>query len=444
MSYNNKIITKPVSIADVQNALGLSANDVGTLCTSANINKFAKWKPFSSQGQSLNGLVSPQDSKDVRQNHRYGLTVYDTGLSVDGSDAKTAQDFGEALWGDVVRKGAPFQDGIFYSRPKGNIGSPYRLTDFVNCDNAAQGYSQTAYLHNYLPEVGSIYLNFPTERVEEFSFPTEDQDLTTNPNDEGESSSDVWNNYFAKGESGILALEDKYMPNDVCLLSLLALCGAVDADETLYNRGIAFFYASSDDSETVKAWVFINTIPWDSDVNREGSQMKDMNDTLALSTAEEPVTLHFCEFLTPSSTVEGLLSNHVFTIIPDAVGKIKVTGIQNTPTQDPVAVIDGAIYAPAPADNNRHAVEFSFSITFDKSHNDISKWMVGVELSGYVSQSYTLSSLKKEQGLTYFGQYILSDEEYANISGKSITLTVTATENTTHKTSTYSTTETVS
>jgi hypothetical protein len=48
MGYSNGIITAPVSIYDVQRAIGASSPDLGTLCRHANINKWAKYKPVRS------------------------------------------------------------------------------------------------------------------------------------------------------------------------------------------------------------------------------------------------------------------------------------------------------------------------------------------------------------------------------------------------------------
>ena len=39
------IITAPVSMNDIQRALGVASTDLGTLCSHANINKWAKYKP---------------------------------------------------------------------------------------------------------------------------------------------------------------------------------------------------------------------------------------------------------------------------------------------------------------------------------------------------------------------------------------------------------------
>ena len=46
MSIQNGVITAPVSIADVKQALGLASNDLGTLCTSNRVNMWSKKKPI--------------------------------------------------------------------------------------------------------------------------------------------------------------------------------------------------------------------------------------------------------------------------------------------------------------------------------------------------------------------------------------------------------------
>ena len=49
MAYNNYVITRPVvndtNGGDIQRALGTTSGDLATLCTHANINMFAKYKP---------------------------------------------------------------------------------------------------------------------------------------------------------------------------------------------------------------------------------------------------------------------------------------------------------------------------------------------------------------------------------------------------------------
>lgn len=45
MGYSNGIVTKPVTTKDIGQAIGSASRQVGVLCTDANINKWAKYKP---------------------------------------------------------------------------------------------------------------------------------------------------------------------------------------------------------------------------------------------------------------------------------------------------------------------------------------------------------------------------------------------------------------
>jgi len=49
MAYDSssQIVSAPVSIYDVQRALGKSSGDLGTLCQSSSINQWSKYKPVS-------------------------------------------------------------------------------------------------------------------------------------------------------------------------------------------------------------------------------------------------------------------------------------------------------------------------------------------------------------------------------------------------------------
>lgn len=55
------VITKPVSIAAVASALGVSSHDLGTLCTSGQINKWCKYKPVRSAYLGETGVTSGHD-----------------------------------------------------------------------------------------------------------------------------------------------------------------------------------------------------------------------------------------------------------------------------------------------------------------------------------------------------------------------------------------------
>ena len=75
MAYSNGLVTAPVrnypSGGDIQNALGVSTGDLGTLCTHANINIFSKYKP-----NELTGYGQPTDTQLA--NARYGLSAIAT------------------------------------------------------------------------------------------------------------------------------------------------------------------------------------------------------------------------------------------------------------------------------------------------------------------------------------------------------------------------------
>ncbi|MBQ4388029.1 MAG: hypothetical protein II822_10560 [Prevotella sp.] len=115
MAYSNGEITAPVSINDVQHVLGVSANDVGNLCRSEKINKWARYKPVIYQGFPIRG-VAPRD---------YTFEAV-TGLSISGAI-------------DKPRTIVNYEDfEIGYDRPTGGMLSPYRLTDFVKYNHYAQ------------------------------------------------------------------------------------------------------------------------------------------------------------------------------------------------------------------------------------------------------------------------------------------------------------------
>ena len=52
MPITNEIVVAPVGLGDISQAIHLSSLDLGTLCQSTLINKWAKYKPFrnSSKG----------------------------------------------------------------------------------------------------------------------------------------------------------------------------------------------------------------------------------------------------------------------------------------------------------------------------------------------------------------------------------------------------------
>lgn len=113
MAYNGSIVyvdntvTPPngVSVHDVQQALGVSAQDVGSLCRSVVINKWAKYKPIR-----LSGVVIPITDAQ-RKAANYGFSVSEVTGAPETIALMTAA---SSAW--------------VYNRP--TSGYPYRLTDF--------------------------------------------------------------------------------------------------------------------------------------------------------------------------------------------------------------------------------------------------------------------------------------------------------------------------
>jgi hypothetical protein len=140
MGYNSgtKKITAPVGIADVQHALGDASTDVGSLCKSANINMWAKYKPV------VKNLINtyPQLKSDLTWKNingsgglgtdawfmatagNFGLTPLAVSYSTDDNRMLTALN---TLANEKIDGGL---NGWTYTRPSGGSSSPYRLIDF--------------------------------------------------------------------------------------------------------------------------------------------------------------------------------------------------------------------------------------------------------------------------------------------------------------------------
>lgn len=117
MSNSDGRITRPVNFADVQKVLGRSFNDEGMLCTSDNINKWSKSKPYNYS--SLSPLVDTEKKGTPAQNAEgifYGLKA----ISVAGKLSELHN--------------ATYE---YVGVPKGSADSPYRISDFDGYDDNA-------------------------------------------------------------------------------------------------------------------------------------------------------------------------------------------------------------------------------------------------------------------------------------------------------------------
>jgi hypothetical protein len=118
MSYNptTQHISAPVSIYDVQRALGLGSPDLGTLIVTGQINKWAKYKPVVYPDVSNSNDGKGTVVRTSSQMKMYGLTAPLITSSTQGAE----------LAG--YRAGQSWT----YTKPAGgSVSQPFRLTDFA-------------------------------------------------------------------------------------------------------------------------------------------------------------------------------------------------------------------------------------------------------------------------------------------------------------------------
>lgn len=159
MPYNseNGIISAPVSIDDVKQALGESSNDLATLCKSENINIWSKYKPISCKGDFKEYSIREDSEEIVTSSYSKLTCVVRCGMNIPMDTYKNLRNnYGEEgfaingcsdLHSDNVYgisgidKDASTNSHIVYASgkhfPKGGTNSPYRLGDFRNYNNKA-------------------------------------------------------------------------------------------------------------------------------------------------------------------------------------------------------------------------------------------------------------------------------------------------------------------
>lgn len=98
-----------ITTSMVASAIGASTNDVGTLCSHPNVNKWSRWKPISLA--KITGITE-SDLSSVK----YGFTIPSANAA--GSDTLSAS------W--------------TYNKPTGGSTSPYRLGDFRNYQHSSE------------------------------------------------------------------------------------------------------------------------------------------------------------------------------------------------------------------------------------------------------------------------------------------------------------------
>ena len=155
MSYNSEtgIISAPVSIDDVKQALGESSNDLATLCKSENINIWSKYKPISCKGEFKEYPIREDSEEIVTSSYSKYTCVVRCGMNIPMDTYKNLRNnyggegfaingcynfyidnvFGRVggIHGDTTTS----VSGKHF--PKGGANSPYRLSDFRNYDSKA-------------------------------------------------------------------------------------------------------------------------------------------------------------------------------------------------------------------------------------------------------------------------------------------------------------------
>lgn len=155
MPYNseNGIISAPVSIDDVKQALGESSNDLATLCKSENINIWSKYKPISCKGEFKEYPIREDSYEIVTSSYSNYTCVVRCGMNIPMDTYKNLRNnYGGE--GFAINGCYNFYIDNVYGRvggihgdtttsvsgkhfPKGGANSPYRLSDFRNYNSKA-------------------------------------------------------------------------------------------------------------------------------------------------------------------------------------------------------------------------------------------------------------------------------------------------------------------
>ena len=155
MSYNSDsgIISAPVSIDDVKQALGESSNDLATLCKSENINIWSKYKPISCKGDFKEYPIREDSEETVTSSYSNYTCVVRCGMNIPMDTYKNLRNnYGGE--GFAINGCYNFYKDNVYGRvggihgdtstsvsgkhfPKGGANSPYRLSDFRNYNSKA-------------------------------------------------------------------------------------------------------------------------------------------------------------------------------------------------------------------------------------------------------------------------------------------------------------------
>ena len=155
MSYNSEtgIISAPVSIDDVKQALGESSNDLATLCKSENINIWSKYKPISCKGEFKEYPIREDSDEIVTSSYSKYTCVVRCGMNIPIDTYKNlrynygGEGFAIKACNNLYKDNVYGNNGYIHDNtstsvsgkhfPKGGVNSPYRLSDFRNYNSKA-------------------------------------------------------------------------------------------------------------------------------------------------------------------------------------------------------------------------------------------------------------------------------------------------------------------
>lgn len=156
MSYNSDtgIISAPVSIDDVKQALGESSNDLATLCKSENINIWSKYKPISCKGEFKEYPIREDSDEIVTSSYSKYTCVVRCGMNIPMDTYKNLRNnyggegfaingcynlYANNIYGRVGGIHGDTTTSVSGKHfPKGGVNSPYRLSDFRNYNSKAK------------------------------------------------------------------------------------------------------------------------------------------------------------------------------------------------------------------------------------------------------------------------------------------------------------------
>lgn len=156
MSYNSDsgIISAPVSIDDVKQALGESSNDLATLCKSENINIWSKYKPISCKGEFKEYPIREDSEEIVTSSYSKYTCVVRCGMNIPMDTYKNLRNnyggegfaingcynlYADNIYGRVGGIHGDTTTSVSGKHfPKGGVNSPYRLSDFRNYNSKAK------------------------------------------------------------------------------------------------------------------------------------------------------------------------------------------------------------------------------------------------------------------------------------------------------------------